>query len=155
MGEIKERILGLDFGSKTVGVAVSDPVISEPSCVETIWRDRPGMLKATVRRVIELADEYKVGLIVVGYPLSMSGEVSDRCRQTDAFISMLVNKIGIPIVRVDERLSTFEADDILKERGIRKENRKAVIDQIAACIIIKDYLNNKDRYDRDGKDQIF
>ena len=155
MGEKIKRILSLDYGSKTVGVAVSDPLNMSASPVETIKRERPGALRPTVRRVAELVLEYDIGLIVIGYPLMLSGDVSDRCRATDEFIALIEKRCDVPIMRIDERLTTREADEMLSERGVPKKDRKSVIDQVAAGLILQDYLDNRGKYDRYGKDQVF
>ena len=112
------RILGLDYGSKTVGVAVSDPLGLTAQKVETIWRKQENKLRRTLARIEELIAEYEVEKIVLGFPKNMN------------------NTVG------DERLTTVEADRTLIEAGVRRENRKQYLDGIAAVFILQGYLDS-------------
>lgn len=141
------RILGLDFGSKTTGVAVSDPLKTIASPLETIKRDKEGKLRPTLRRVIELAKEYEAELIVVGQPLNMNDTKGTRALASEEFKEhlehrLMAEELHIPVVLWDERLSTVEADELLFEAGIEREFRKQYIDKIAAAIILEDYMKN-------------
>lgn len=136
------RILGLDYGTKTLGVAVSDPLLLTAQGVEIIRREKPTKLRKTLARVEELIKEYQVGKIVLGYPRHMNGTEGIRCEQTVEFQEMLRKRTGLEVILWDERLTTVEADDIMMEVGIRREDRKQYVDKIAAMIILQDYLNS-------------
>ncbi|MCF0128318.1 MAG: Holliday junction resolvase RuvX [Pseudobutyrivibrio sp.] len=139
------RVLGLDYGTKTVGVAVSDPLLLMAQELETIKRDRPNALRHTLVRIKEICEEYNIKKIVLGYPLNMDDTEGFRCEDTIAFKELLQKRIpDIPIILLDERLTTMMADDILEESGVHKKNRKQFIDQIAAAIILQDYLDRKE-----------
>ncbi|MBP5595552.1 Holliday junction resolvase RuvX [Pseudobutyrivibrio sp.] len=137
------RILGLDYGTKTVGVALSDPLLLTAQEFETITRERASALRHTLVRIKEICEEYQVELIVLGYPRNMDDTEGFRCEDTLKFKALLEKRVDIPIVLVDERLTTVYADEILEESGVAKKDRKKVIDQIAAAIILQDYLDNK------------
>ena len=136
------RILGLDYGTKTVGVAISDPLLLTAQELETIVRKRPNALRHTLVRIQEICDEYKVEKIILGYPRNMDDSEGFRCEETLEFKKLLEKRIDIPIELLDERLTTVYADEILEESGVAKKDRKKVIDQIAAAIILQDYLDN-------------
>ena len=135
------RILGLDFGSKTVGVAVSDGLLLTAQGVEIIRRKSQSKLRQTLARIKELADEYEVDTIVLGYPKNMNGTEGERCEKTKEFKGMLENRTGLPVVVWDERLTTVAADRSMMETGIRRENRKNYVDEIAAIFILQGYLD--------------
>ena len=135
------RILGLDYGAKYVGVAVSDPlgIIARP--LEAIQRKEENKLRRTFVRIEELVKEYDIERIVVGLPKNMDdteGESAAKCRDFAANVS---RRTGIETVLWDERLSSVSANDILIESGVRREDKKKYIDKIAASIILRDYLN--------------
>ncbi len=136
------RILGLDYGTKTVGVAISDPLLLTAQEFETITRERASALRHTLVRIKEICEEYQVSEIVLGYPLNMDDTEGFRCQDTIKFKELLEKRVTIPIVLIDERLTTMYADEILEESGVQKKHRKKVIDQIAAAIILQDYLDN-------------
>lgn len=136
------RIMGLDFGSKTVGVAVSDPLGITAQGLETITRKEENKLRKTCSRIEALIKEYEIELIVLGYPKNMDDTIGERALKTESFKEMLERRTGLPVVLWDERLTTIEADQILQESGIRREHRKAVIDKIAAGIILQSYLDS-------------
>ena len=136
------RILGLDYGSKTVGVAVSDPLGITAQGVETINRKQENKLRRTFARIQELVSEYDIETIVLGYPKNMDGSVGERGRKTEEFRDMLAGRTGLPVVLCDERLTTIEANEILIESGVRREDRKQVIDKIAAVLILRSYLES-------------
>lgn len=137
------RILGLDFGSKTVGVAVSDPTGLIASGVEIIRRDREDKLRKTLSRIEELIVQYEVERIVLGCPLNMDDSSGDRVRKTEEFKEMLVRRTGIPVDFMDERLSTVEAIELMNEAGIAGKDRKEYVDKIAATFILQWYLDEK------------
>lgn len=142
------RILGLDYGSKTVGVAVSDPLQITAQALETIWRPRETKLRQTLARIDELCHQYEIEHIVIGYPLHMDGGMSDTAEKALVFRDMVVKRTGIEATMWDERLTTAAAGDILDEAGLKdRHERKAVIDQIAAGFILQEYL---DRYGKNA-----
>lgn len=135
------RILGLDFGSKTVGVAVSDGLLLTAQCVETIERKDENKLRKTCARIEELIAEYEITEIVLGLPKNMNNTEGERVEKTKAFGEMLERRTGLPVHYWDERLTTVAAEQILMESGVRRENRKAVIDKVAAGLILQGYLD--------------
>lgn len=135
------RILGLDFGSKTVGVAVSDELHITAQGVEIIRRKAPAKLRQTLARIEELVGEYEVGEIVLGYPKNMNNTEGERCERTKEFKEMLERRTGVSVTLWDERLTTVAADKSMIEMGIRRENRKDYVDEIAAILILQGYLD--------------
>ena len=138
-----ERIMGLDFGSKTVGVAVSDGLGLTAQGVEIIRRTSENKLRQTLARIESLIGEYEVGKIVRGFPKNMNNTIGERAEKTMAFKEMLERRTGLPIVMWDERLTTVAADRVLIEAGVRRENRKGYVDEIAAVFILQGYLDSK------------
>ena len=136
------RILGLDYGTKTVGVAVSDPLLLTAQGVEIIRRKSAGKLRQTLARIEELVEQYEVETIVLGYPKNMNNTEGDRCEQTKELKEMLERRTGLPVVLWDERLTTVAADQSMMEMGIRRENRKDYVDEIAAVFILQGYLDS-------------
>ena len=135
------RILGLDFGSKTVGVAVSDGLLLTAQGVETIERKDENKLRKTCARIEELIAEYEITEIVLGLPKNMNNTEGERVEKPKAFGEMLERRTGLPVHYWDERLTTVAAEQILMESGVRRENRKAVIDKVAAGLILQGYLD--------------
>ena len=135
------RILGLDYGTKTVGVAVSDPLLLTAQGVEIIRRKSAGKLRQTLARIEELVEQYEVETIVLVYPKNMNNTEGDRCEQTKELKEMLERRTGLPVVLWDERLTTVAADQSMMEMGIRRENRKDYVDEIAAIFILQGYLD--------------
>ena len=136
------RILGLDYGSKTVGVAVSDPLGLTAQKVETIWRKQEDKLRRTLARIEELIAEYEVEKIVLGFPKNMNNTVGERAEKALEFGEMLKKRTGLEVIMWDERLTTVEADRTLIEAGVRRENRKQYLDGIAAVFILQGYLDS-------------
>lgn len=137
----QKRILGLDFGQKTVGVAVSDPFLLVAQSLETVKREREGKLRQTLARIDEIIAEYGVDRIVLGFPKNMNNTEGERCEKTAEFKEMLEKRTGLPVILWDERLTTVEAERTLIEAGVRRENRKQYIDKIAASFILQSYLD--------------
>lgn len=135
------RILGLDFGSKTVGVAVSDELLITAQGVEIVCRKSPSKLRQTLARIEELIEQYGVEKIVLGYPKNMNNTEGERCEKTKEFKEMLERRTGLEVVLWDERLTTVAADRSMMETGIRRENRKEYVDEIAAIFILQGYLD--------------
>ena len=143
------RILGLDVGSKTVGVAVSDPLGVIATGVTTI--DRVGIRKDT-GKVIDYIKEYGCETVVIGLPLSLDGEDSVQTQKVRDFRTMLENKLRSsgPLSKVkvewqDERYSTVEAEEVLIEANMSREDRKKIIDRQAAIVILRRYLDRMPR----------
>lgn len=135
------RILGLDFGSKTTGVAVSDDLLLTAQGVEIIRRKTPTKLRQTLARIEELCEQYGVERIVLGYPKNMNNTEGERCERTKEFKEMLERRTGLEVILWDERLTTVAADMSMMEMGIRRENRKEYVDEIAAILILQGYLD--------------
>lgn len=135
------RVIGLDYGTKTVGVAVSDALGITAQGIETITRKESNKLRQTLARIEEIIAEYEVDTIVVGLPKNMNNTLGERAEDCQEFADKLERRTGLPVVMWDERLTTVAADRTLQETGVRRENRKAVIDQIAAVFILQGYLD--------------
>ena len=140
------RILGLDYGSKTVGVAVSDPLGFTAQGVEIIRRKSENKMRQTLARIEELIAQYQVEEIVLGLPKNMNNTLGDRAEKSQELKATLERRTGLPVVMWDERLTTVSANRVLMETGVRRENRKEHVDEIAAVFILQgylDYLANK------------
>lgn len=137
------RIMGLDFGSKTVGVAISDALLLTAQGVEIIRRKDENKLRQTLARIEELIVEYEVGEIVLGLPKHMNATEGVRVELTEEFKEKLERRTGLPVYFWDERLTTVAADKIMMEAGIRRENRKEHVDRIAASLILQGYLDRR------------
>lgn len=135
------RIMGLDFGSKTVGVAISDPLLVTAQGIEIIRRKDENKLRQTLARIEALIAEYGVEKIVLGLPKNMNDTIGERAELSLEFKEKLERRTGLPVVMWDERLTTVEADRVMMEAGIRRENRKDYVDKIAACLILQGYLD--------------
>lgn len=135
------RIMGLDFGSKTVGVAVSDALLITAQGVEIIRRKEENKLRQTLARIEELIGEYEVHEIVLGFPKNMNDTLGERAELSMEFKEKLERRTGLPVVLWDERLTTVAADRIMMEAGVRREHRKDYVDQIAATLILQGYLD--------------
>jgi putative Holliday junction resolvase len=135
------RILGLDYGSKTVGVSVSDPLGLTAQGVEIIRRTSENKLRQTLARIESLVKEYGVEKIVLGLPKNMNNTLGDRAEKSIEFKAMLERRTGLPVVLWDERLTTVEANRTLMESGVRRENRKDYVDKLAAVYILQGYLD--------------
>ena len=136
------RVMGLDYGDKTVGVAISDELLITAQPIETIERERANKLRKTYQRIEALIAEYSVKKIVIGRPLNMNGTEGERVETTRAFRDELSRRTGLEIVEVDERLTTVEANRILEETGVAYSARKEHIDKMAAAIILQSYLDS-------------
>lgn len=137
------RIMGLDFGSKTVGVAVSDALLMTAQGVEIIRRKEENKLRQTLARIEELIVEYEVEEIVLGLPKHMNGTEGVRVELTEEFKEKLERRTGLPVTFWDERLTTVSADRTMMEAGIRRENRKDYVDMLAATFILQGYLDRR------------
>lgn len=159
------RIMGLDFGAKTVGVAISDPLLMTAQGIEIIRRKHEDKLRQTLARIEELICAYGVEEIILGMPYHMenvfdgksltdddnpltSGETltyGERGEKTLVFKEKLERRSGLRVILWDERLTTFEAKEVMKETGVKKAKQKEYVDMIAAMLILQGYLNGKDQ----------
>lgn len=142
-------------------MAVSDALGMTAQGLETIVRKDEDKLRRTCARIEELIREYKIETIVLGYPKNMNNTLGERVKKTESFKAMLERRTGLPVILWDERLTTASAEAVLKESGVRRENRKAVIDKVAASLILQGYLDRQsmpaqaqeERRAADGKEE--
>ncbi|MCI8359431.1 MAG: Holliday junction resolvase RuvX [Lachnospiraceae bacterium] len=137
------RIMGLDFGSKTVGVAISDPLLITAQGIEIIRRKDENKLRQTLARIEELIVQYEVEEIVLGFPKNMNDTIGERAELSLEFKDKLERRTGLPVTMWDERLTTVAADRAMMEAGIRRENRKEHVDRIAAVLILQGFLDRR------------
>lgn len=135
--------MGLDFGSKTVGVAISDPLLITAQGIEIIRRKEENKLRRTLARIEELIVQYEVEEIVLGFPKNMNDTIGERAELSLEFQDKLERRTGLPVIMWDERLTTVAADKAMMEAGIRRENRKEYVDKIAAVLILQGYLEKR------------
>ncbi len=136
------RILGLDYGSVTVGAAISDELGITAQPLMTIKREQENKLRRTLAKIEEITAQYNVDRIVLGFPKNMDDSLGERCEKTLVFKQLLERRIGLPVILWDERLTTWAADQDLEFLGIKKQDRKKVIDQAAAMYILQGYLDS-------------
>lgn len=136
------RVMGLDYGSKTVGVAISDALKITAQGIETIERKEENKLRKTLARIEELVKEYEVDTIVLGLPKNMNNTLGERAEKSLELKGMLERRIGIPVIMWDERLTTISAERTLMESKVRREDRKKYVDKIAAVFILQGYLDS-------------
>lgn len=138
---MSSRTMGLDYGDKTIGVAVSDELGFTAQGVEVIRR---GSHEDTdFNRLRELCVQYHVNTIVVGLPKNMNGSIGSRGEICKEFAEKVNARLEIPTVLWDERLTTVSAERALLEADVSRKKRKKVIDKVAAAIILQNYLNSK------------
>lgn len=141
------RVLGLDYGSRRIGVAVSDELGLTAQGVGTIVRKNRD---ADLDAIADLINRFEVERIIVGYPVRLDGSEQIQCEKVRSFTRRLEIRFSLPIIHWDETLSTKEADEILRERGIKPENRKKAIDRVAASLILQRYLDAQPRRGESG-----
>ncbi len=132
----------MDYGSKTVGVAISDSLGITAQGIETICRKDENKLRKTCARIEALIEEYQVERIVLGLPKHMNNDVGDRAELSIEFGKMLARRTGLEVVMWDERLTTVEAERTLIESKVKREDRKKYVDKIAAVFILQGYLDS-------------
>ena len=137
------RIMGLDYGSKTVGVAISDPLGITAQGIEIIRREKETKLRQTLARIEALIKEYQVESIVLGFPKNMNNTIGDRAEKSLTFKEMLEKRTGLDVVMWDERLTTVEANRTLMEGKVRREDRSKYVDMLAAVYILQGYLDSR------------
>lgn len=142
------RVMGLDYGSKTVGIAISDPLGLTAQPIEIIKRKSENKLRQTLARIETLIEEYQVTELVLGFPKNMNNTIGERAEKSLEFQKMLERRTGLPVLMWDERLTTVEADRTLIESGVRREKRKNYVDALAAVFILQGYLDSLPRRER-------
>lgn len=138
------KILGIDYGSLTIGLAIYDVETDFIYPLKTIKRPRENILRESLREIADIIDKEKISKIVIGFPLSMDDSTNDRTELTKSFAEKLKLRISpdIEILFQDERLTTIEAKEILDMHNRKLKDQKKDIDQIAAMIILEEYKNN-------------
>ncbi len=131
------RLLGLDLGTKNIGVAVSDALGISVRAVETVRRTK---LADDFARLAALAAELEVEGVVIGLPVRLDGSLGDAAQRTLQFIEQFKATIAVPVFMQDERLTSYEAEQMMIERGLNREQRRAQSDEFAAILILQDYL---------------
>lgn len=134
------RIIGLDYGSVTCGVALSDESFLIASPMETI---RYKEMDELLSKLDIYFDKYEIGLIVLGNPINLDGSISKRSEITLEFKTILENRYDVQVVLEDERLTSVIVNNILIENNTKRENRKKVVDKLAACLILESYLDRR------------
>ena len=137
------RVMGLDYGSKTIGVAISDPLGLTAQGIEIIRREEENKLRKSLRRIEELIKEYQVEEIVLGFPKNMKNTIGERAEKSLQLKETLERRCKLPVIMWDERLTTVEANRTLMESKVRRENRSKYVDMIAAVFILQGYLDSK------------
>ena len=137
------RVMGLDYGSKTIGVAISDPLGLTAQGIEIIRREEENKLRKSLRRIEELIKEYQVEEIVLGFPKNMNNTIGVRAEKSLHLKETLERRCKLPVIMWDERLTTVEANRTLMESKVRRENRSKYVDMIAAVFILQGYLDSK------------
>ena len=136
------RIMGLDYGSVTVGVAISDELHLTAQGIEVIRRKQENKLRQTLARIEQLVKEYEVGKIVLGYPKNMNNTIGNRAEKSEEFAKMLERRTGLEVILFDERLTTVSAHNAMIEGNVRREKRAQVVDKVAAVFILQTYLDS-------------
>lgn len=137
------RVMGLDYGSKTIGVAIIDPLGLTAQGIEIIRREEENKLRKSLRRIEELIKEYQVEEIVLGFPKNMNNTIGERAEKSLQLKETLERRCKLPVIMWDERLTTVEANRTLMESKVRRENRSKYVDMIAAVFILQGYLDSK------------
>lgn len=135
------RIMGLDYGSVTVGVAISDELLLTAQGIETIRRKKENQLRQTFQRIEELVKEYGVEQIVLGYPKNMNNTVGERAQKSEEFAEDLKRRTGLPVTLWDERLTTVAAHRVLDQGEVSLKKKMQVVDKLAAVFILQGYLD--------------
>ncbi len=136
-----KRIMGLDYGSVTVGVAISDPLGLTAQGIEVIRRKQENKLRQTLARIEELIAEYEIGMIVLGFPKHLNNTVGDRALKSEEFAEKLRQRTGLEVLLWDERLTTVAAHQVLDQGGLSYKEKALVVDKLAAVLILQGYLD--------------
>ncbi|NMA86740.1 MAG: Holliday junction resolvase RuvX [Tissierellia bacterium] len=135
-----ERIMGLDVGDKTIGVAISDPLLITAQGLKTIRRKS---IKKDIEEIKAIIEEYNISKIVIGFPKNMNNTIGPQGEKVLGFVEKLKRRVDVEIILEDERLSTVSAERLLIEGDVRREKRKKVIDTVAATYILQVYLDRR------------
>lgn len=141
------RILGLDYGTKTVGVAISDDLLITARALEIIRRDEASKIRPTLRRIEEIISEYSVTKIILGLPLNMDMSMSEMASCALSFKEKIEKRTGLPVIMWDERLSSIEAEEVMRLNGIAAKDLKKYVDMVAAKIILESYLREEKNFE--------
>ncbi len=133
--------MGLDYGSTTVGVAISDSLGITAQGKETIRRKDENKLRRTYARIEELIEEYDISKIVLGYPKHLNNTVGESAKKSEKFADKLRDRTGIEVVLWDERLTTVAVNQLLNQEGLGHEKKAAVVDKLAAVLILQGYID--------------
>ena len=133
------RVMGLDIGKKRIGISMSDPLLITAQPFDTIQRTPES---EALNKIAELVKTYSVNKIVAGLPLMMNGDFGEQAQDCDSFGKKLEQKIGIDVIFIDERLTSYQAEEILKAQGVKYTKDKGKVDKIAAAIILQEYLDS-------------
>lgn len=136
------RIMGLDYGSVTVGVAISDSLLMTAQGIEVIRRKQENKLRQTLARIEELISQYEVNRIVVGYPKHLNNSIGERALKSEEFAKKLRQRTGLEVILWDERLTTVAAHQVLSQTKLDNEEKAKVVDKLAAVLILQGYLDN-------------
>jgi len=136
------RILGIDYGEKRIGLALSDEMEMTARGLSVIER---WAMEKDLGAIAASVFEHGVGAIVVGYPLRFDGTAGIQCDKVDRFIAALRDVVSVPVIAWDETLSTKEAEGLMREVGVKRKKKRGMVDRIAAAVILQDYLNRKSR----------
>ena len=140
------RLMGLDYGSKTVGVALTDELLMTAQPFETITRKSPNKLRQTLARIEEIVKEKEVSKIILGLPLSLDDSYGQRAKLTLEFKEKLQLRFPqMEIVMIDERFSTFASEEELDKMNVKKSEQKTYVDMLAACFILEEYMNKTNK----------
>lgn len=135
------KILGLDLGTRTIGIAISDSLEMIASAVET-YRFRENDFDSALKRVKEIVNDKKVSKIVLGYPKHMNGDIGDKALLCEEFRNKLIDSLALDVVLIDERWTTKLAQNRLLEFDLSRNKRKQIIDKMAAVVILQNYLDS-------------
>ena len=146
------RLIALDFGSRTVGIAVSDELGFSAGRVETVRRKKPDKLRTSLARIAELVSSYEASGVVLGWPVNFDGSEGERCVRTLDFAQKLNSRISVPLIFWDERLTTVEAEELMQELEVPDSLKGSIIDEVAAKVILQDFLDHAHRMGWYGAD---
>ena len=136
--------MAIDYGTKAIGVAVSDELQLTVRPLTTIRREKLKKIEV-IERLGSLIAEHEIATLVVGLPLNMDGSHGEAAKRVERFLARLQRRLSVPIITIDERLTSYEADQILREIGVGEQQRRARSDEYAAMIILQDYLDAQSR----------
>ncbi len=146
------RIMGLDYGAVTVGVAISDELLLTAQGIEVIRRKQENKLRQTLARIEELVRDYNVTKIVLGYPKLLNNTIGERAIKSEEFAESLRRRTGLEVILWDERLTTVAAHQILNEGGLNYMEKARVVDKLAAVLILQGYLDSLYHQRQSGND---